>query len=105
MKQARQFITHRHVTVNGKEITAPSYLLTTDEEANIGFKTTSALSSEEHPERVDPKKAIQEEAQKLREETEKIKAASIPDDSVQAVEAEATGVEAPKSETTEVKSE
>lgn len=73
MKQARQFITHRHVLVNGKEITSPSYLLTLDEEANLTFKEKSSLASEDHPERVDPAQAIKEEAAKLREETKELK--------------------------------
>ena len=99
MNQARQFITHRHVFVNGKEITAPSYLLTIEEESNLTFKENSSLASEEHPERVDPKKAIKEEAERLRKETEAIKAASVKDDSAEAIEAEVTGAKAPVKET------
>ena len=73
MKQARQFITHRHILVAGKEITAPSYLLTLEEEAALTFKDASSLFDEQHPERVDPKQAIKEEAEKLRKETEELK--------------------------------
>lgn len=73
MKQARQFITHRHLLVNGKEITSPSYLLTLEEEANLSFKEKSNLANEDHPERVDPQKAIKEEAEKLRKETAELK--------------------------------
>lgn len=51
MKQARQFITHRHILVNGKEITAPSFMLDLEGEANLSFKLTSSLFDEEHPER------------------------------------------------------
>ncbi len=51
MKQARQFIVHRHVKVEGKEITAPSYLVTLAQENQIAFKDNSALADEEHPER------------------------------------------------------
>ncbi len=51
-KQARQFITHRHVTVGGKEITSPSYLLSTQEEAQLSFKGNSVFTNADHPERV-----------------------------------------------------
>lgn len=50
-KQARQFITHEHVTVAGKKITAPSYLVNKQEEPQITFITNSALANPEHPER------------------------------------------------------
>ena len=52
MKQARQFITHRHVLVGKKEITSPSYLVSKEEESLLSFKIQSALSGEDHPERV-----------------------------------------------------
>ncbi|MBI4151658.1 30S ribosomal protein S4 [Candidatus Woesearchaeota archaeon] len=51
MKQARQFITHRHVLVGKKEITSPSYLVTRADEHQITFKQTSPVASEDHPER------------------------------------------------------
>ena len=51
MNQARQFITHGHVKVNGKKITSPSYLVTVDEENSIEFSASSALNNAEHPER------------------------------------------------------
>lgn len=35
MKQARQFITHGHVGVCGKKVSAPSYLVSFDEESQI----------------------------------------------------------------------
>jgi len=51
IKQARQFITHRHVTVSDKVITSPSYIVTKDDENKIGFSSLSALNSIDHPER------------------------------------------------------
>ena len=51
MKQARQFITHRHILVDGKEITSPSFLVSRDEESILTFKTVSPLATEDHPER------------------------------------------------------
>lgn len=52
MKQARQFIVHRHVAVGVKEITSPSYMLTVEEESKLAFKPNSTLADEGHPERV-----------------------------------------------------
>ncbi|MFO7710603.1 MAG: 30S ribosomal protein S4 [Candidatus Woesearchaeota archaeon] len=48
-RQARQFITHGHVTVNNKSMRVPSYLVRVDEE--VGFSPLSTLKSEDHPER------------------------------------------------------
>src|SRR3989344_5496220 len=43
IKQARQFIVHRHISIDNKEITAPAHFLTLEEEGKIMFKMTSAL--------------------------------------------------------------
>ncbi|MBD3310045.1 30S ribosomal protein S4 [Candidatus Woesearchaeota archaeon] len=51
MKQARQFITHEHIFVEGKKITIPSYLVSVDEEKSIAFSDHSPLSDDDHPER------------------------------------------------------
>ncbi len=51
VKQARQFITHRHITVGGKLVTAPSYIVSAEEEPSISFIPKSALAKEDHPER------------------------------------------------------
>ncbi|MEW6062783.1 MAG: 30S ribosomal protein S4 [Nanoarchaeota archaeon] len=51
MKQARQFITHGHIFVNGKKINVPSYIIKKDEEDKITFNPSSSLSSQEHSER------------------------------------------------------
>ncbi|MBT4539773.1 30S ribosomal protein S4 [Candidatus Woesearchaeota archaeon] len=67
MKQARQFITHRHVSVAGKEITSPAYITSLSEEAQLGFKEKSSLASETHPERVSEEKEIHKEAEEVRE--------------------------------------
>ena len=56
MKQARQFITHQHVLVSGKTITAPSYLVPLTEEHTITFLPQSTLASVDHPERIPIKK-------------------------------------------------
>lgn len=55
IKQARQFISHNHITVKGRKITSPSYLVTTGEEETISFSPFSEMSSKKHPERVGKK--------------------------------------------------
>ncbi len=50
IKQARQFIVHGHITVNGKTITSPGYLVKMNEEVNYNEK--SPLARLDHPERV-----------------------------------------------------
>ncbi|MBI5390604.1 30S ribosomal protein S4 [Candidatus Woesearchaeota archaeon] len=49
--QARQYITHGHVTVQGKKMNSPSYLVPLADEMSIAFIVTSALSNTDHPER------------------------------------------------------
>ena len=66
VKQARQFIIHRHVAVSGKEINSASYLVPLSEEALITFKDNSTLFNEDHPERVDHHKDIKDEAADLK---------------------------------------
>lgn len=51
IKQARQFIVHKHIMVGDSEITAPSYLVLKQEEPLINFVASSSLFSQEHPER------------------------------------------------------
>lgn len=77
MKQARQFIVHRHILIAGKEITSPSYLIQTSEEVLLSFKPTSSLASEDHPERLNFAKEIHEEAEQVKKTpTKKKKSAS-----------------------------
>ncbi|MCO5383497.1 MAG: 30S ribosomal protein S4 [Methanosarcina barkeri] len=49
--QARQFITHGHIAVNGRKATIPSMLISKEDEMHIGYYGTSPLISESHPER------------------------------------------------------
>ena len=42
--QSRQFIVHGHIQVNGKKITAPSYLVKREEEETISFVASSPLA-------------------------------------------------------------
>ncbi|MCA9459565.1 MAG: 30S ribosomal protein S4 [Nanoarchaeota archaeon] len=50
-KQARQFVVHRHVKIDGKVIDSPSYPITLLQETQIEFRPSSSLSDENHPER------------------------------------------------------
>lgn len=47
--QARQFITHGHIAINGKKVTIPSYLVYKEEEESISFSPSSCLNNEAHP--------------------------------------------------------
>jgi small subunit ribosomal protein S4 len=51
VRQARQFITHQHVQVNGKIVDAPGYIVPVSEESSISFVVRSPLIDEAHPER------------------------------------------------------
>ncbi|MBW2967752.1 30S ribosomal protein S4 [Candidatus Woesearchaeota archaeon] len=62
VRQARQFITHEHIAVNGRIVSSPSYLVPLAEEGAISFVETSSLSDEEHPERVAARRVREKEA-------------------------------------------
>jgi small subunit ribosomal protein S4 len=47
--QARQLITHGHITIEGQRITSPSYLVLKDEEALVAYAHTSRLANPDHP--------------------------------------------------------
>ncbi|MBN2518546.1 MAG: 30S ribosomal protein S4 [Candidatus Altiarchaeota archaeon] len=61
--QARQFIIHGHIAVNGQRMTVPGHLLTKVEEESISFYGNSSLSNPEHPMRKVEKKAVPEKRQ------------------------------------------
>ena len=48
---ARQLICHGHIAISGKKITIPSYMITKDEENEIGYTTDSPLNDTMHPAR------------------------------------------------------
>ncbi|MFB6096468.1 MAG: 30S ribosomal protein S4 [Haloferacaceae archaeon] len=52
-QQARQFISHGHVRVDGARVTVPSRLVEVDEEPTIEFDDRSPLADELHPERAE----------------------------------------------------
>jgi small subunit ribosomal protein S4 len=52
-QQARQFIVHGHVTIDGQRVQRPSYKVEVDEAADIEFEEESPLADELHPERAE----------------------------------------------------
>ncbi|MHB9286385.1 30S ribosomal protein S4 [Halobacteriales archaeon Cl-PHB] len=52
-KQARQFIVHGHVTVDGARVQRPSYKVSVEEADAVGFDSASPLTDELHPERAE----------------------------------------------------
>jgi small subunit ribosomal protein S4 len=56
INQARQFITHEHIMVGSRVISAPSYHVLPSEEGNLAFVSTSPYTNTAHPERALPPK-------------------------------------------------
>ncbi|WP_342304316.1 30S ribosomal protein S4 [Methanolobus sp. ZRKC5] len=50
-RQARQFITHGHIAIDGQKVTIPGMLISHTEEMNIDYYGNSPLTGESHPER------------------------------------------------------
>ncbi|HVP94199.1 MAG TPA: 30S ribosomal protein S4 [Methanoregulaceae archaeon] len=50
-KQARQFITHGHIAINGKRVTIPGYRVNRVEETQISYYGKSPLTLSDHAER------------------------------------------------------
>ncbi|MDD3621069.1 MAG: 30S ribosomal protein S4 [Methanofollis sp.] len=50
-KQARQFITHGHIAINGRRVTIPGYMVPKEQEALIEYYGHSPLATESHAER------------------------------------------------------
>ena len=50
-RHARQLIVHGHITISGRKVTVPSYLVTKDEENEIAYAPSSPLNETMHPER------------------------------------------------------
>ncbi|MDR6222696.1 30S ribosomal protein S4 [Methanococcoides alaskense] len=49
--QARQFITHGHIAIDGKRVTIPGMMVTREQEMNVEYYGTSPMTKESHPER------------------------------------------------------
>jgi small subunit ribosomal protein S4 len=51
--QARQFISHGHITVDGQRVTRPGRTVEVAEEDAVGFDSASPISDDLHPERAE----------------------------------------------------
>ena len=113
VKQARQFITHEHVAIDGKVITSPSYLVTLKEESVLDFKPSSSLFSEDHAERASPevlaakKLEVEAAAKKAAEEAKKAAEAKEAEEKAaeEAAEKEATSEDASEEKSEEASEE
>jgi small subunit ribosomal protein S4 len=56
INQARQLVTHEHITVGNRVISAPSYHVLPGEEGTMAFVPTSPYANAAHPERILPPK-------------------------------------------------
>lgn len=74
-KQARQFITHGHISINKKKVTVPSYLVKADEENTISYLKNSSLSNPDHAEVAKIHLKEQEEKQRILKKKEEDKVA------------------------------
>ncbi|MBD3319098.1 30S ribosomal protein S4 [Candidatus Woesearchaeota archaeon] len=73
-KQARQFITHRHIQVGDTIVTSPSHLIRISQENSISFIPRSALANDDHPERAPPAKetpTVEKDIEKVEKEAKK----------------------------------
>ncbi|MBR9692731.1 30S ribosomal protein S4 [Candidatus Woesearchaeota archaeon] len=61
-KQARQMVTHRHITIDGQVVTSPSKLVTLEEESQLGFAVRSGFINESHPERLSEEELLKRKA-------------------------------------------
>ncbi len=65
VKQARQFITHGHILIDGKKVTAPSFFVSKNNESKITFNPISSVSKIDHPERTVKEKLEKEKKEKI----------------------------------------
>ncbi len=72
-KQARQFITHGHIAINGKKVTAPGYLVPAEEEAKIAYygKKMELKPAEKKKPAAKPVEAGEKPAEKKKEQLPK----------------------------------
>jgi len=63
--QARQLVTHGHITLNGRRVTVPGYIVSREEEKTLNYAIESQLANPNHPTRqammvvVKPKQVMQ----------------------------------------------
>ena len=62
--QARQFIVHGHISINGRTVTIPGYIVRRAEENAISFTVSSPIANDLHPMRPKPKEAVELEKER-----------------------------------------
>ncbi len=78
-KQARQFIVHGHITVNGVKTNSPSFLVPLAFDSTVSFSPNSSIFSEEHPERITEQELKERAAKEKAKEDEKKKEEEPPE--------------------------
>jgi len=105
IKQARQFITHEHITVNNRKVTSPAYIVSVGNENSITFTEKSPLKNEDHPERAiednkPPMRKAKEEDEEKKEEKKEEKTAAKEEPAAETPEPAAEGT-SPEAKTKE----
>jgi len=83
IKQARQMITHEHIFVDGRKITAPSYVVPVHEEDKISYSHDSPFTNTGHPERVKYEEKVKPQQQQNAPKAEKVEAVPAPEPKVE----------------------
>ena len=80
--QARQLISHGHISIGEKRVTVPGYLVTKDEESDISYMADSPLNDTMHPARpkADFKSVPVKRETAVKEETKPEKEESKPEE-------------------------
>ena len=60
IKQARQFVVHGHISLNGHCVDVPSYKVKVEEESSLQYDQYSSISDESHPIRKPPEPIVKE---------------------------------------------
>lgn len=86
LKQARQMVTHEHISVSGNKITIPSYLVSIEEENFIEHSFDSPFNRNDHPEKfVEAIKEVPDDSalkeKNIKEDKEKVKEVKIEKES------------------------
>lgn len=107
--QSRQLINHGHVAIGERKVTIPSYMVSKDEENDIGYTNRSPLNELSHPAR--PKTDVYKtdvttsKIEKTDEETVKPKKEKKPEPEVKKEKEETTEPKKEEEEKTEAKEE
>lgn len=96
VKQARQFIVHGHISINGRKVTIPGYLVKRSEEEAINYLAHSPLADEMHPAR--PREESQEAPQVAAEPSAESSAGTDPSKPAEPAPAQAPAPAAPTQE-------